>query len=166
MPIVTITYLEMFNAGDVRPRPCPDPRFRVMEATVKQWRFNRFLYSLVGGDWHWVDKLKWSDDQWRAYAESDSLRTFPAYYDGSPAGYFELRRDEDANVEIAYFGLSAPFIGKGLGGHLLTVALETAWTLSPGRVWVHTCSLDHPSALANYKARGMLVYHEELVAVP
>lgn len=29
------------------------------------------------------------------------------------------------------------------------------------RVWVHTCSLDGPNALANYQARGFQLYQVE-----
>jgi hypothetical protein len=29
---------------------------------------------------------------------------------------------------------------------------------------VHTCSIDHPSALANYQARGLRIYREEVEA--
>jgi GNAT superfamily N-acetyltransferase len=72
-----------------------------------------------------------------------------------------LRRDDQSGVEIAYFGLLPAFIGRGLGGALLTNAIEEAWQMSPERVWVHTCTLDHPSALANYQARGMEVYKVE-----
>jgi len=65
-------------------------------------------------------------------------------------------------VEIAYFGLVPQFIGRGLGGPLLTRTLEEAWKLGPNRVWVHTCTLDHVAALANYKARGMVVYEAKI----
>jgi GNAT superfamily N-acetyltransferase len=55
------------------------------------------------------------------------------------------------------------FIGRGFGGALLTSAIEKAWQMSPSitRVWVHTCTLDHPRALANYQARGMVIYKRE-----
>jgi DNA topoisomerase-1 len=43
----------------------------------------------------------------------------------------------------------------------LTRALEEAWRAKPTRVWVHTCTLDHASARANYEARGMVVYNVE-----
>ena len=158
MDSVTITYLEMKSADQIRPKRNDDQRFRVIEATVKQWRLNRFLYELVGRDWNWRDKLPWSEDQWQHYAESDDLRTFVAYYDGSPAGYYELR-SADGEIEIAYFGLSPKFIGRGFGGALLTSALEEAWQMHPRRVWLHTCTLDHPSALKNYLARGMAIYN-------
>ena len=73
---------------------------------------------------------------------------------GAPAGYFELKRCDDGSVEIAYFGLLPDFVGKGLGKYLLVRAIEEAWALAPSRVWLHTCTLDHPAALPNYLARG------------
>jgi hypothetical protein len=66
-------------------------------------------------------------------------------------------------MEIAYFGLLPEWISRGLGGVLLTSAIEGAWGMAPkpSRVWVHTCNRDHPLALANYQARGMVVYKVE-----
>ena len=157
---VTITYLQMTDRGQLRPRPTADPRFTVSEATVRQWRVNRFLYECVGADYRWHDKQAWSDEQWRAYVEDESLRTFIASWGGSPAGYFELA-SRDGAVELAYFGLLPAFTGRGLGAALLTRALEEAWAMGPSRVWVHTCTLDHPGALPNYLARGMVPYKTE-----
>ena len=158
---ITTIYLEMTDAAQLRPRTCADPRFRVMEATTRQWRYNRFLYEFIGADWAWRDKLSWTDDQWRAYVEDESLHTFVAYHDGSLAGYFELSH-AGGEVEIAYFGLASSFIGKGFGGAFLTCALEEAWRMTPRRVWVHTCNLDHAFALKNYEDRGMVVYKTEV----
>ena len=53
------------------------------------------------------------------------------------------------------------FIGKGLGGELLTAAIARAWDMGASRVWVHTCTLDHPTALPNYQARGFRVFRVE-----
>jgi GNAT superfamily N-acetyltransferase len=145
----------------LRPKRCNDPRFWIGEATVKQWEFNRFLYQLVGSSWAWTDKSQWSDRQWKEYAESERLKTFVAHYDGSPAGYFELKTGDSEGVEIAIFGLAPKSIGRGFGGVLLTNALEEGWRLKPNRVWLHTCDLDHPAALPNYLARGMTVYKVE-----
>lgn len=159
VPVIT-TYLEMRSLAELRPKLCADERFWIGEATVKQWQFNKFLYLTVGSPWAWNDKRDWTHDQWRQYAESDQLRTFGAYYDGSPAGYYELHHDGD-EVEIMYFGLLPAFVGRGLGGALLSRAIEEAWRMEPRRVWVHTCTLDHPAALANYLARGMKIYKTE-----
>ncbi|MDK9708704.1 MAG: GNAT family N-acetyltransferase [Desulforhopalus sp.] len=157
---ITTIYLEMVDRSQLCPKQVTDSRFQVLEASVDQWQFNRFLYILVGGPWAWRDKLSWSDARWKAYVESEATRTFVGYWDGSPAGYFELQV-QDGDVEIAYFGLAPSFIGKGLGGVLLTRTLEEAWALNPRRVWVHTCTLDHPAALKNYQSRGMVIYKTE-----
>lgn len=154
----------MLLPGELRVRPVEDPRWAVREATVKQWPLNRFLYQFVGGPWQWHFKTTWTDAQWEAYVASASLRTFVATYDGAILGYYELDRAETGEVEIRYFGLAREFIGKGFGGALLTDALQRAWAWEATRVWVHTCSLDHPAALPNYQARGMRVYRTETEA--
>ena len=77
MKPVAVTYLEMRSPAALRHKMCADSRFRVAEATVKQWEFNRFLYLLVGRDWCWNEKRNWTEQQWKAYAESDTLRPSP-----------------------------------------------------------------------------------------
>jgi ribosomal protein S18 acetylase RimI-like enzyme len=157
----TITYyLEMTNKNQLCPKYSQDKSFRVLKASVKQWEFNKFLYSFIGREWNWRDKLIWSDAEWERYVNSEELLTYAAYYEGALAGYFELLMLNE-EIEIAYFGLTPHFIGMKLGGPLLTNALESAWDLSPKRVWAHTCTLDHPAALQNYKARGMKIYKSQ-----
>ena len=159
-PLVT-TYLEMRSLEQFLPKRCVDVRFQIREERERDWRLNRDLYFRVGDQWEWIDKRPWTDAQWQDYATTPELRTFAAYYDDSLAGYYELRSDTEGGVEIAYFGLLPEFIGRALGGALLTSAIEEAWRMSPKRVWVHTCNRDHPQALANYQARGMVVYKVE-----
>jgi GNAT superfamily N-acetyltransferase len=162
-PLIT-TYLEMRSPDQMRSRRA-DARFQVRERTERDWRFNRDLYFRIGEQWDWIDRRPWTDDQWKEYTTAPELRTFAGYYDEAVAGYYELRGDSEGGIEIAYFGLLPEFIGRGLGGTLLTSALEEAWSPSsgnaPARVWVHTCNRDHPQALANYQARGMIVYKVE-----
>jgi GNAT superfamily N-acetyltransferase len=158
MPEIITTYLQMNSLQELVPAPSVDAEFRVREAVERQWQLNRSLYLLVGGPWAWTDKQRWSDAQWESYVASDQLRTFVALWRDATAGYYELRRDDARAVEIVYFGLTPDFIGRGLGGALLTDALQRAWAWDADRVWVHTCNLDHPAALQNYQARGMHVY--------
>ncbi len=81
---------------------------------------------------------------------------------GAFVGWYELRRvAEDRSVEIAYFGLAPEAIGAGLGKHLLSCAVRDAWALGAARVWLHTCTLDHPHALPNYEKRGFAAYKTE-----
>jgi GNAT superfamily N-acetyltransferase len=123
--------------------------------------FNRFLYAAVGWQWYWIDKLSWDYEQWRSLVTRPTYRTWVGYVSGTPAGYYELDQQADAHIELAYFGLLPQFTGQGLGGPLLTSAIESAWDWGARRVWVHTCSLDHPSALANYETRGFKQYKVE-----
>ena len=123
--------------------------------------FNRFLYSTVGFEWCWYERINWSYDQWMTWLDTDDVQTWVAYFQGTTAGYFELERQPGENVEIAYFGLLAPFTGRGLGGMLLTDAINGAWAFGARRVWLHTCTLDHPAAFGNYLARGFKVFKEE-----
>ncbi len=157
MPEVTVWYLQALAADELIAAPNPGG-IDVLEAGVKQFQFNRFLYQLVGDSWQWTDKLVWSDEQWRDYAEADNLRTWTAWVEGSPAGYFELQKQTDGAVEICYFGLAEKFIGRGFGAYLLSESIRQAWGWDATRVTVNTCSLDHPGALANYQARGLAIY--------
>ena len=135
-----------------------------MQAKVVSPELNRFLYTAVGGDWFWVDRLGWNYRKWSAYLDRPELETWVAYVHGTPAGYFELEVQKGLDVELAYFGLLPQFIGRGFGGILLTKAVDRAWEIGAKRVWVHTCSLDGPVALDSYKARGFSVYKEETEA--
>lgn len=169
------TYLEMRPSDGASRRQNYDRRLRVQEFNEPNWIFNRDMYAAVGQTWLWVDKRLWTDARWNKYACDPNLRTFAAYYDNALAGYYELRRSDlsfrrshhdnehEGGVEIAYFGLLAGFIGRGLGSVLLTSAIENAWAWppTPSRVWVHTCNRDHPNALNNYQLRGFKIYKIE-----
>lgn len=154
------TYMEIHSLDDFKPSKGNDPNLRVVEMAIKQWQFNKFLYELVGSKWAWIDKLKWSDEQWIDYVNDRKLITFVGYHDGSVAGYFEFIK-KGTEFEIAYFGLVPEFIGRGLGGQLLTEAMRSAFNLGATRIWLSTCNLDHPAAIPNYKSRGMCVYKTE-----
>lgn len=139
------------GAGDAELREC----------VVKQPRLNRFLYEYVGGDWQWVDRLVWTAQQWHDYAAGDNLRTFVAYRQGAIAGYYELQQQEGGSVEIRIFGLTPEFVGQGYGGPLLDSAIENAFAWGARRVWVHTCTRDHPNALNNYLKSGFKIFKIE-----
>ncbi|MBI2382674.1 MAG: GNAT family N-acetyltransferase [Gammaproteobacteria bacterium] len=158
---VTTWHLEMRDPAALRRARVPQPAPSILRAEIPSPALNRFLYTYVGGDWHWRDRLPWTWARWMQWLDRPQVRTWVMYVAGTPGGYFELERQPGDDVELAYFGLARDFVGKGLGGHLLTVAIEHAWAMGARRVWVHTCSLDHPAALANYRARGMTLFKTE-----
>jgi len=123
----------------------------------------RDLYLGVGRDFQWVDRADWTDHQWYTHMLHPRRRFFVLWAITEPAGYFELKRDDGAGdeVEIAYFGLLPGFYGRGLGRRLLACAVQEARALGGRRVWLHTNTLDHPHAMANYQARGFRVFRVE-----
>jgi GNAT superfamily N-acetyltransferase len=160
--LITRTYLEMTLPEELRAAASPEPLphiARVDDCTVP---FFRFLYREVGKAHQWTDRLGWSDEQVREHLGTPGVSIWAMSLEEEPAGYFELRQHEDASVEIAYFGLLPRFIGRGLGKFLLTQAVQAAWGLGPPRVWLHTCTLDHPAALPNYLKRGFRPFREEV----
>jgi len=163
MPKVEVvrTYLEMTEPGALRPVPSPEPRARVERMMGCPASFFRYLYAEVGRNYHWVDHLGWTDEEWRARLASPAVSLFLLTVAGAPGGYFELERHADGSVEIAYLGLLPEFLGRGLGKYLLSQAAEAAWALGPTRVWLHTCTLDDPAALPNYLARGFRPFKSE-----
>lgn len=157
----TRTYLEMNDRAELVHAAPPDAEWRVDQMRDCAPEFWRFLYAEVGREYYWVDRLPWSIDEIRAYLGDPSVTVWLLSAWDSPAGYFELRKDPDLNVELVYFGLFRHFHGRGLGGHFLTQAVERAWDCGARRVWVHTNTLDHPAALPNYLKRGFKVFKTE-----
>lgn len=155
------TYLQMMQSSELVPAKLVDDRLRIEHLLECPPSFFRYLYQEVGRHYHWVDRLSWTDEQVRQYLSQSSIFLWVLYYTGVPAGYFELRQHEDKSVEIAYFGLLKEFLGRRLGKHLLTVAVEQGWQLNANRLWVHTSSLDHAAALPNYIKRGFKPFRQE-----
>ena len=58
---------------------------------------------------------------------------------------------EDFAGEQSGLATTAEYIGKGIGGYALSVAITKSFEKNIKRVWLHTCTLDHPNALKNYK---------------
>jgi GNAT superfamily N-acetyltransferase len=162
---VTRTYLEMLSPEELRQARVtgPDPKVeRLQDCSVE---FFRFLYEEVGRAYRWTDRLSWSDEMVQQHLETPGVSLWLLSWENRPAGYFELRAHEDDSVEIAYFGLLPDFIGRGWGKYLLTRAVQSAWRLGARRVWLHTCTLDHPAALPNYLKRGFRPVRQETYTV-
>ena len=162
MPMIEVvrTHLELRDLASLRRSrpPSADARLSRQRLTPAEYRE---MYTLVGERWHWRDRLLLSDDALDTYLASPDVHVWPMTVNDEPAGYFELQRHADARVEVMYFGLVPAFIGQGLGGWMLTRAVEEAFAIGAERVTLHTCTLDAPTALPNYIARGFVIVREE-----
>ena len=154
----TITYLEMNSREELQPSASV---VKVCRRYERDAGFSRSLYADVGGEYNWIERSNWTDGQWLERLAQSNVETWLAYHAGDVAGFFELEMQDGGNVEIVYFGLLPQSVGRGLGGAMLTAAVQRAWDMGASRVWLHTSSLDHPHALPNYRARGFRVYKRE-----
>ncbi len=156
--MITVWHLELLDRPAFHRSAVP-LRYRLERVTAPSAAFLRFLYTATGSDWSWTDRLPWTDAQWLARQADPAVEFWIGMDEGVPAGYFELARHDDGRtVEIAYFGLLRHAVGKGQGGAMLTAAVDQAWAIGAARVYVNTCSLDHPRALENYKRRGFSLF--------
>ncbi|MFG3307551.1 GNAT family N-acetyltransferase [Streptomyces wuyuanensis] len=163
---VTTWSLEQTSPADLRPAAEPAGDVRIVRAEVPSPEFSRFLYTAVGGDIRWTDRLGLTYAQWEETLTRPGVETWVAYERGTPAGYVELEAQDEGAVEIVYFGLIPAFRGRRIGGHLLSYATARAWDLGERRpelpptkrVWLHTCSKDGPHAMDNYLRRGFTLF--------
>lgn len=169
---VVRTYLDLPAPDALRAAefPAPPPALRVTDRAPCGVVEYRALYDAVGRAYRWRDRLAWSDAQLAAWLARPEVvvRVLERQDDAGwrPAGYYELARHADGDVEIVYFGLVADAQGRGWGRALLTDAVRAAWAMGATRVWLHTCTLDGPAALPNYLARGFRVVRAERYQVP
>ena len=158
---VTRTYLEMRAPSELHAIRSEDPSIKIEQQPDCSIELFRFLYREVGRNYHWTDRLPWTDEEIKTYLQQPGISLWLMTYAEDIAGYFELKQEPDGSTEVAYFGLMPQFIGRGLGKHLLTCAVEQAWADGAQRVWLHTCTDDDPAALPNYLKRGFKPFRSE-----
>lgn len=155
-----VTYLEMRARPDL-PAPAPPPGLALRRVTAPGLDWYRGLYRLVGENWLWFSRLRLDDDALAAILHNPLLEIYALSAQGEDKGLLELDLRQFAatgDIEVASFGLASDLIGQGAGRFLMTEALRAAWAHNPARVWLHTCTIDSPQALAFYRKSGFTPY--------
>lgn len=163
-----VSYLEMRAPPVPGPPAPPRPGLELVRLEQPSVPFYRFLYDTIGEPWLWIDRRRIDDAGLEAIIRDPRVEVHVLYGGGEPLGYAELDFRLPGEVEIVYCGLMPHAIGGGLGRYLLGQALARAWAAGPERVWLHTCTQDHPGALSFYERAGFVKTHEveEWVEVP
>jgi GNAT superfamily N-acetyltransferase len=155
------THLELQTPDELSPARAPsEPAELVRRRPISATEYLE-LYTLVGDRWLWRDRLAWTDAELESYLALPEVHVWTPLVRRITAGFFELKQQSDRSVELMYFGLAPGFIGKGLGGWLLTCATHEAFALGASRMVLNTCTLDAPQALPNYLARGFTIVSED-----
>ena len=149
-----VTYLEMLAP--------PPPR----EVAARGFGLEPFsdleryldLFRRVGGPWLWASRLVKPAGEVAAIIADPGVEVFALRHGGDDIGLLELDFREAGEAELAYFGVVPEAIGTGAGRFLMDEALTRAWARPIRRLWVHTCTHDHPRALAFYLRSGFRAY--------
>ncbi len=168
MDAEVLTYLEMTSPAQLLPaRPPPAP-LRLEEAGPAEAPLLASTYVRIWAPLGSGGRSGWSERDWQEELARPGVRAWLAYADDEPIGLFELESEPTGDVGIVVLGIVPEFVGRGFGGHLLTVAARLAWEAghpdgtATRRVWLHTASSDHAHALQNYLARGFRVVRTEV----
>ena len=154
-------FLELKNINDLIKKDKPQINYSVKKINP-DFQLNKFFYKQIGKKYRWTDRLIWTDIQWSRYVSNSNLETYVIKNNNDLVGFFELIHHPKQNeTELAYLGLFEEYFGKGVGGYALTTAIKKSFKKKIKRIWVHTCTLDHPHAIKNYLARGMKIFKEE-----
>jgi GNAT superfamily N-acetyltransferase len=155
-----VTHLEMLERPPLLPDPPGEWMLRRVEAPGLAWY--RDLYRRVGADWLWSSRLCLSDAELAAIIGSPRVEIHALAHDGRDEGLLELDFREPGQCELVFFGVTAKLIGSGVGRFLMTRALARAWSQAISRLWLHTCTLDHPNALAFYQRAGFRPFRRQV----
>ena len=160
-----VTTLEMRRRPPLR--PIPGSRFRLVRWERPAIDRYRTLFARVGAPWLWFSRLVMADAALSAIL-GDPLIKVHAVIDpaGIEVGMVELDLRQPAACEISYFGLVPELAGQGHGRWLMAETLARAWNKGVERVWLHTCTLDHPGALGFYRAQGFVAVKRTIETFP
>jgi GNAT superfamily N-acetyltransferase len=151
-----VTYLEMVKAPPARSDP-PGIEATLVRISGDLQRY-RALFRAVGEPYLWGSRLVMSDAELLRVATDPRNEIYAARTGERDVGILELDFRTDGECELGFFGLTPDATGRGLGRWLMNRALERAWSQPIERFWVHTCTLDHPEAVAFYVRSGFVPF--------
>ena len=146
-----VTYLEMRAPPD---RSVPPSPLSLKRVEVPEPEHYRELFRRVGAPWLWFSRLTLDDAHLAEIIQHPKVELYSVLDDSNQVGMLELDFREPHECELSFIGLVPELAGQGHGRWLLAEALRLAWREGVDRVHVHTCSLDHPAALAAYRRAG------------
>lgn len=155
-----VTFLEMTERPQVEVPPSPLFLQRMDRPGLDSYRG---LFRRVGSPWLWFSRLILDDSKLAAIIHDPGIELFEALDgNGRQVGMLELDFREKGSCELAFVGLVPDLAGLGHGRWLLAEAVSRAWRDDVRRVHVHSCTLDHPAALAAYRRAGFVPFQRAI----
>jgi GNAT superfamily N-acetyltransferase len=155
-----VTHLEMTARPPRRADPPGAWSLRKVDKPALDWY--RDLHRRVGEEWLWLSRPRMNDAELAAIIHDAAIEIHALVAGGGDEGLLELDFREPGQCELVYFGVTASLIGTGAARFLMNRALERAWSRDVHRVWLHTCTFDHPSAVAFYQRSGFIPFRRQI----
>jgi GNAT superfamily N-acetyltransferase len=152
-----VTHLEMRTAPPAGVTPTTS-EFAVRRVNEPNLESYRRLFRAIGENWLWFSRLRLSDEELRAIVHDPAIDIYVLSDTGMDCGLLEFDRRQMPDIEISFFGVTQEVIGKGAGRALLAYCLPLAWQHKTQRIWLHTCTSDHPAAMPFYLKFGFVAY--------
>lgn len=115
------------------------------------------IYRTLGERWMWFSRLVMPAQALAGIIGNPLVEAYAVTVDGRDCGMLELDYRQAGACEIAFFGLYEAETGKAGGRWLMNRALAKGWREGIDRVWVHTCTFDHPRAVDFYCRSGFAI---------
>jgi GNAT superfamily N-acetyltransferase len=153
---VTITHLELKPEDWTRRGRPPEIGIRIERELHPTASFYIDLYDKVGLPWLWYERRLYTPEALTTMLNRPGHELHVARHDSGLVGYFELNLNE-----IAFLGLTLPYVGKRIGPWLLDRAIERGFAHGAKRLILNTNTVDHPRALETYRKAGFRVVRSE-----
>jgi GNAT superfamily N-acetyltransferase len=147
-----VTFLERTDAPAAPASSHPEFEVRRVASPTVAWF--RALYTRIGQDWLWFSAAVMPDERLAAAISQPTVEILALTRDGEDIGLAEIDFSTKGEAEIVTFGVVGEAIGTGAARHLMEHALAAAFRADVGRVWLHTCTFDHPAAVRFYLRSG------------
>jgi hypothetical protein len=141
----TVTSLEMTSPEELRPGREPPAPVELEAGDRSLVPLLRATCDRVGAPHGWTSRPAWSQARWVEHLAEPEVRVWLARVGGEPAGLIELVAEPEDEVELTIFGLVPELVGRGFGGHLLTLCGEAGLGDPPSR------GRGHPAGVAAHR---------------
>jgi len=160
-----VTWLEMRAPAPARPE-VEVPSWKLRREVRPDLAWYRDLFRRVGEDWLWFSRLMMTDAELAAILHDPRVEVYALWHEGRAEGLLELDFREDGACELAFFGLTPALVGTGAGRWMMNRAIARAWAQPIRQFRVHTCTLDHPGAVAFYLRSGFTAVRRQVEIAP
>jgi GNAT superfamily N-acetyltransferase len=152
---------------EMRRRARPRPEHVSLALTIEPFtepdapRY-RALVRRVGEPYLWQSPLLITDEQFAQQIRDGNVEIFVLRSSERDEGILQLDFGRAAECEVRLFGVSEAVRGTGAARKLMNYAIDAAWARPIQRLWLHTCTLDHPDAIPFYMRSGFTPFKRQI----